>query len=110
MKLKSFRVFRVFGGHSRNDAPLCLAPLPLSHVQVRMRSIRLLLAVSLFALLASCKVPMPQYDKKSGPTYGPPAPYKPYTYAPVEGTTRSRGKSSSSSTWYNSDGSTSKKW
>jgi hypothetical protein len=76
-----------------------------------MRSTRFLLAVSVMTLLASCMVPMPQrQNNKSNSTYGPPAPYKPYTYTPVNGTTRSRGKSTSSSTWYNSDGTTSRAW
>jgi hypothetical protein len=47
---------------------------------------------------------------KSASTYGPPAPYKPYTYAPIPEKTRTRAKSSSSTTWYNANGSTSKKW
>jgi hypothetical protein len=76
-----------------------------------MRFTRLLLAVSLLASLTSCKVPMNDLGKnKSASTYGPPAPYKPYTYAPIPEKTRTRAKSSSGTTWYHSDGSTSKKW
>jgi hypothetical protein len=76
-----------------------------------MRFIRFFLAVSLFGLLAGCKVPMNDVrTKKSGSSYGPPSPYKPYTYAPIPEKTRTRSKSSSSTTWYHSDGSTSKRW
>jgi hypothetical protein len=74
-----------------------------------MRITRLLLAVPLFAMLAGCKVPMPQHHK-SGATYGPPPAYKPYTYTPMSDKTRTRSKSSSGTTWYHADGSTSKKW
>jgi hypothetical protein len=67
---------------------------------------RLLLALSLVFFASGCMVPMPDRSpQKSGTTYGPMT-YKPYTYQPVEGTsgTRARG----SSTWYHSDGSTSR--